>query len=68
MGNKEALPRGCVQYLSAGTGITHSVGPYLQFACLQRLSSVKFPQSFGSIKAMRTCMHETGVVHAICMT
>lgn len=24
MGNKEALPRGCVQYLSAGTGITHS--------------------------------------------
>ena len=26
MGNKEALPRGCVQYLSAGTGITHSVG------------------------------------------
>lgn len=25
MGNKEALPRGCVQYLSAGTGITHSV-------------------------------------------
>ena len=25
MRNKEALPRGCVQYLSAGTGITHSV-------------------------------------------
>ncbi|GAB4816782.1 hypothetical protein N2152v2_003828 [Parachlorella kessleri] len=24
MGYKEALPRGCVQYLSAGTGITHS--------------------------------------------
>eukprot|EP01025_Chloroclados_australasicus_P003640 TRINITY_DN10867_c0_g1_i1.p1 TRINITY_DN10867_c0_g1~~TRINITY_DN10867_c0_g1_i1.p1 ORF type:complete len:302 (-),score=11.78 TRINITY_DN10867_c0_g1_i1:223-1128(-) len=24
MGNKEALPRGCVQYLSAGKGITHS--------------------------------------------
>ena len=28
MGNKEALPRGCVQYLSAGTGITHSVCPF----------------------------------------
>jgi len=25
MGNSEALPRGCVQYLSAGTGIAHSV-------------------------------------------
>jgi len=25
MGNSEALPRGCVQYLSAGTGIVHSV-------------------------------------------
>ena len=25
MGNKEALSRGAVQYLSAGTGITHSV-------------------------------------------
>ena len=25
MGNKEALPRGSVQYISAGTGITHSV-------------------------------------------
>lgn len=24
MGNKEALGRGCIQYLSAGTGITHS--------------------------------------------
>jgi redox-sensitive bicupin YhaK (pirin superfamily) len=24
-GNKEALPRGCVQYMSAGTGVTHSV-------------------------------------------
>ena len=24
MGNKEGLPRGCVQYLSAGTGIWHS--------------------------------------------
>eukprot|EP00195_Chlamydomonas_chlamydogama_P006945 CAMPEP_0202890082 /NCGR_PEP_ID=MMETSP1392-20130828/591_1 /ASSEMBLY_ACC=CAM_ASM_000868 /TAXON_ID=225041 /ORGANISM="Chlamydomonas chlamydogama, Strain SAG 11-48b" /LENGTH=281 /DNA_ID=CAMNT_0049573573 /DNA_START=241 /DNA_END=1085 /DNA_ORIENTATION=+ len=24
MGNKEALPRGCVQYMSAGTGVTHS--------------------------------------------
>lgn len=24
IGNKESLPRGCVQYLSAGTGITHS--------------------------------------------
>lgn len=24
MGNKEALPRGSIQYLSAGTGITHS--------------------------------------------
>lgn len=24
MGNKESLGRGCVQYLSAGTGITHS--------------------------------------------
>ncbi|KAL0050358.1 hypothetical protein WJX82_009631 [Trebouxia sp. C0006] len=24
MGNSEALPRGCVQYLSAGTGIAHS--------------------------------------------
>lgn len=26
MGNKEALPRGCVQYMSAGTGVTHSGG------------------------------------------
>ncbi len=25
MGNAEALPRGCVQYMSAGTGVTHSV-------------------------------------------
>ena len=25
MGNKEALSRGAVQYLSAGTGISHSV-------------------------------------------
>ena len=25
MGNKESFPRGCVQYLSAGTGISHSV-------------------------------------------
>jgi redox-sensitive bicupin YhaK (pirin superfamily) len=25
MGSKEALPRGCVQYMSAGTGVTHSV-------------------------------------------
>lgn len=25
MGFKESLPRGCVQYLSAGSGITHSV-------------------------------------------
>lgn len=24
MGNREALPRGCVQYMSAGTGISHS--------------------------------------------
>ncbi|GLC38466.1 hypothetical protein PLESTB_001728900 [Pleodorina starrii] len=24
MGNKEALPRGCVQYMSAGTGVMHS--------------------------------------------
>ncbi|GLI67664.1 hypothetical protein VaNZ11_011917 [Volvox africanus] len=24
MGNKEALPRGCVQYMSAGTGVVHS--------------------------------------------
>ncbi|KAG2483008.1 hypothetical protein HYH03_018088 [Edaphochlamys debaryana] len=24
MGNREALPRGCVQYMSAGTGVTHS--------------------------------------------
>jgi hypothetical protein len=24
MGNKEALPRGSVQYMSAGTGVTHS--------------------------------------------
>lgn len=23
MGNKESLPAGCVQYLSAGTGLTH---------------------------------------------
>ncbi len=29
MGNSEALPRGCVQYLSAGTGIAHSV----QYLC-----------------------------------
>lgn len=27
MGNSESLPRGCVQYLSAGTGIRHSVSP-----------------------------------------
>ena len=26
MGNKEALSRGSVQYMSAGTGVTHSVG------------------------------------------
>jgi Pirin len=25
LGNRESLPRGCVQYLSAGTGISHSV-------------------------------------------
>ncbi len=25
MGNREALPRGCVQYMSAGTGVSHSV-------------------------------------------
>ncbi len=24
MGNYESLPRGCVQYMSAGTGVTHS--------------------------------------------
>lgn len=24
IGNKEALGRGCVQYMSAGTGVTHS--------------------------------------------
>jgi redox-sensitive bicupin YhaK (pirin superfamily) len=24
MGNQEALPRGCVQYMSAGTGVIHS--------------------------------------------
>lgn len=25
MGSKESLPRGCVQYMSAGKGVTHSV-------------------------------------------
>ena len=29
LGNKEALSRGAVQYLSAGTGITHAVRPRL---------------------------------------
>lgn len=24
IGNREALPRGCMQYLTAGTGIRHS--------------------------------------------
>jgi redox-sensitive bicupin YhaK (pirin superfamily) len=24
MGNYESLPRGCVQYMSAGTGVVHS--------------------------------------------
>ncbi|EFJ46541.1 hypothetical protein VOLCADRAFT_105456 [Volvox carteri f. nagariensis] len=32
MGNKEALPRGCVQYMSAGTGVVHSIRG-LQFTC-----------------------------------
>ena len=29
MGNKESLGRGCVQYMSAGTGVTHSGGWWL---------------------------------------
>lgn len=43
MGNKEALPRGCVQYLSAGSGISHSVSFCIQkpmaypYACAKRL-------------------------------
>ena len=35
MGNSEALPRGCVQYLSAGTGIAHSV-QYLPWGILPK--------------------------------
>jgi hypothetical protein len=58
MGNSEALPRGSVQYLSAGTGITHSVGgatlrplplplrlrlPLRPLALLQRAAGACFP-------------------------
>ena len=58
MGNKEALPRGCVQYLSAGTGITHSVGACWQMACIA--SSLEVPTKLWQHKARHTCVHDTG--------
>lgn len=59
MGNKEALPRGCVQYLSAGTGITHSVSACCPSACTTSSHDVR-SQSFGCLDP---CMHD---VHEIC--
>jgi len=35
MGHKEALGRGCVQYMSAGTGVSHSVSAVQQYRVRQ---------------------------------
>lgn len=53
MGNKEALPRGCVQYLSAGTGITHSVN-----ACHQSASCHALITELRQLRPTYAYMHD----------
>jgi hypothetical protein len=69
MGHKEALGRGCVQYMSAGTGVVHSVSVCACMLCCtceelavnlgmqQQLMQRWFPSHANSVQANHsTCM------------
>lgn len=77
MGNNEALPRGCVQYLSAGTGIAHSVCHFSQcehpschcsFPHCRKTSenSMRFAQCYTSCSYnihLASCSAQQGTAH-----